>query len=285
MTDRRATVLVVCASCREPAHVGVDTFPISAHLIASSCEIPYTYSTTEVVLGKGGVDDAPANGLLAALPGASRERILANTQLVSLSVKDVLYHSGDPITAVYFPLTCVISMMTEMKNGATIEIATVGNEGVHGIAPYLGIDEAVALGITQVSGEARRMSVEDFTQAAKSDERFDTILRRYTHALLMQIARSGGCNSLHSVEERYTRWLLMMHDRTNVDVFAFTQEFLSRMLGVSRARVNIVTKALEKAGRIKNSRNQITVLDWKGLEASSCDCYRFIKQEFARVLV
>jgi CRP-like cAMP-binding protein len=238
----------------------------------------------EVVLRIGGVDDESVNGLLSALAGASGERLVAKTQRVSLSVKDILYHPGDPITAVYFPLTCVISMMTEMKNGATVEIATVGNEGVLGIAPYLGIDEAVALGITQVSGEARRMSIEDFKQAAKSDEHFDTILRRYTHALLMQIARSGGCNSLHSVEERYTRWMLMMHDRTN-GWFAFTQEFLSSMLGVSRARVNIVTRALEKAGRIKNSRNQITVLDWKGLEASSCDCYRVIKQEFARVLV
>jgi CRP-like cAMP-binding protein len=238
-----------------------------------------------MLLPRGGVVDASANGLLAALPGASRERLFAKTQRVPLSVKDILQHPGDPITAVYFPLTCVISMMIEMKNGATIEIATVGNEGVLGIASYLAIDVAVALGITQVSGEARRMSVEDFKQAAKSDEHFDTILRRYTHAFLTQIARSGGCNSLHSVEERYARWLLMMHDRTNVDVFAFTQEFLSRMLGVSRARVNIVTGALEKAGRIKHSRNQITVLDWKGLEASSCDCYRVIKDEFARVLV
>ncbi|MBK5281540.1 MAG: Crp/Fnr family transcriptional regulator [Nitrospiraceae bacterium] len=233
---------------------------------------------------KGG-DDASVNGLLAALPEASREGLLAKTKLVSLSVKDVLYHPGDPITTVYFPLTCVISMLTEMKNGATIEIATVGKEGMYGIATYLGIDEAVALGVTQVPGEARQMSVRDFKEATKSDELFDTILRRYAHALLMQIARSGGCNSLHSVEERYTRWLLMMHDRTNVNVFAFTQEFLARMLGVSRARVNIVTRALEKAGRIKNSRNQITVLDWKGLEATSCDCFRFIKQEFARVLV
>jgi len=236
-------------------------------------------------LRKGGVDDAPANGLLAALPGASRERLFAKTQLVSLSMKDILYHPGNSITAVYFPLTCVISMMMETKDGATIEIATVGNEGVLGIPVFLGIDVAVSLGMTQVSGEARRMSAEDFKQAAKSDEHFDTILRRYTHALLMQIALSGGCNSLHSVEERYARWLLMMHGRTNVDVFGFTQEFLSRMLGVSRARVNIVTGALEKAGRIKHSRSQITVLDWKGLEASSCDCYRIIKEEFARVLV
>ena len=106
-------------------------------------------------MGKGWVDDAPANGLLAALPEASKEGLLAKTKLVSLSVKDVLYHPGDPITTVYFPLTCVISMMTEMKNGATIEIATVGNEGVHGIAPYLGIDEAVALGITQVTVRCR----------------------------------------------------------------------------------------------------------------------------------
>lgn len=234
---------------------------------------------------KGGGGGAPANGLLAALPGASKERLFAKTQLVSLSVKDILYHQGKSITAVYFPVTCVISMMTEMENGATIEIATVGNEGVLGIPVFLGIDISVALGITQVSGEARRMSAEDFKQAAKSDEHFDTILRRYTHALLMQIARSGGCNSLHSVEQRYARWLLMMHSRMNVDVFAFTQEFLSRMLGVSRARVNIVTGALEKAGQIKHRRNQITVLDWKGLEASSCDCYQAIKEEFARVLV
>jgi len=236
-------------------------------------------------LRKSGGSDAPANGLLAALPGASRDRLIAKTQLVSLSVKDILFNPGGHISSVYFPLTCVISMMTEMKNGETIEIATVGNEGMLGIPAFLGIDVAVALGITQVSGEARRMSVEDFKQAAKSDELFDTILRRYTHALLMQIALSGGCNSLHSVEERYARWLLMMHSRMNVDVFAFTQEFLARMLGVSRARVNIVTGALEKAGRIKHSRNQITVLDWKGLEASSCDCYRIIKEECARVLV
>jgi CRP-like cAMP-binding protein len=242
-------------------------------------------SSTEMVLPKGEVVNASANRLLAALPGASRERLIAKTQRVSLSVKDILYHPGGPITSVYFPLTCVISMMTEMKNGATIEIATVGNEGVHGIPAFLGIDVAVGLGITQVSGEARRMSVKDFKEAAKSDELFDTILRRYTHALLMQIALSGGCNTLHSVQERYARWLLMMHGRMNVDVFAFTQEFLSRMLGVSRGRVNIVTGALEKAGWIKHSRNQITVLDWKGLQASSCDCYRIIKQEFARVLV
>ena len=264
---------------------GVDTSPSSSHLMASRCDMPISASTMEVVLPKGGVDDAPANGLLAALPGASRERLVAKTQRVSLSVKDILYHPGGPITSVYFPLTCVISMMTEMKNGATIEIATVGNEGMLGIPAFLGIDVAVALGITQVSGEARRMSVENFKEAAKSDALFNTILRRYTHALLMQIALSGGCNSLHSVQERYARWLLMMHSRMNVDVFAFTQEFLSRMLGVSRARVNIVTGSLEKAGLIKHGRNQITVLDWKGLEASSCDCYRIIKEEFARVLV
>ena len=234
---------------------------------------------------KDEVDDVSVNRLLNALPGTSRKGLFATTQRVSLSVKDILYHPGGPITSVYFPLTCVISMMTEMKNGATIEIATVGNEGVHGISAFLGIDVAVGLGITQVSGEARRMSVKDFKEAAKSDELFDTILRRYTHALLMQIALSGGCNSLHSVEERYARWLLMMHGRMNVDVFAFTQEFLSRMLGVSRGKVNIVTGALEKAGWIKHSRNQITVPDWKGLQASSCDCYRLIKEEFARVMV
>ena len=229
-------------------------------------------------------DSSSDNRLLAGLPQTSRDRLCAKAQIMSVSVEDILYHPGDPITAVYFPLTCVISLMTEMKNGATIEIATVGNEGMLGIAAYLGIDVAVSRGITQVPGKALRVSVEDFKQVAKTEEHLDTILRRYIHALLTQIARSGGCNSLHSVEERYARWLLMMHDRTNVDVFAFTQEFLSEMLGVSRARVNIVAGILEKAGLVKHSRKQITVLDWSRLEASSCDCYRAIKEEFARVL-
>jgi CRP-like cAMP-binding protein len=224
------------------------------------------------------------NSLIAALPKASRERLFAKTQQVSLSVNDILYHTGDAIKAIYFPLTCVISMMTEMTNGETIEIATVGNEGVLGIPAYLGIDLTIARGITQVSGLARRMSVEDFKRAVRNDDALEAILGRYTHALLMQLARSGGCNRLHSAEQRYARWLLMMHDRTNVDVFAFTQEFLSKMLGVSRSRVNIVTGALKQSGRIKHSRSQITVLDWKGLEACSCDCYRFIKEEFARIL-
>jgi CRP-like cAMP-binding protein len=223
------------------------------------------------------------NRLLAALPKASQQRFLAKSRRVTLRVKDVLWHPGDSITAVYFPLTCVISMMTEMKNGATIEIATVGNEGVFGIAAYLGINVAVSRGITQVSGEALQVNVDDFVQVVSGDECFDLLLRRYTHALLTQIARSGGCNSLHSVEERYARWLLMMHDRTNVDVFAFTQEFLSGMLGVSRARVNIVSGLLEKAGLVRHSRNRITVLDWPRLEASSCDCYHVMKEEFARI--
>lgn len=230
------------------------------------------------------VDETSNNVLLAALPPSSRERLYEKAQRVTLSVENILYNPGDTITAVYFPLTCVISMMTEMKNGATIEIATVGNEGLYGIAVYLGIDVAVSRGITQVAGDALRVPVDAFKQAAKRDEYLDILLRRYTHALLTQIARSGGCNSLHSVEERYARWLLMMHDRTKVNVFAFTQEFLSGMLGVSRARVNIVAGSLEKAGLVKHSRKQITVLDWTGLEASSCDCYRVIKDEFARVL-
>ena len=114
---------------------------------------------------------------------------------VALSVEEILYHPGGRITSVYFPLTCVISMMTEMSNGTTIEIATVGNEGVLGIPVFSGIDVATARGIIQVSGEGWRMSVKDFIEAAKHDKLFDTILRRYTHALLMQIALSGGCNT------------------------------------------------------------------------------------------
>jgi CRP-like cAMP-binding protein len=238
----------------------------------------------EIPLPKTTIEDLSRNRLLAALPRVSRERLVGKMQLTSLAVKDALYHRDDAITSMYFPLTCVVSLMTEMKNGETIEIATVGNEGVIGVSAYLGIAEAVALAIIQVSGDALLMTVDDFRRLAKTDDEFQTILHRYMHSFLMQIALSGGCNSFHSAEERYMRWLLMMHERTNRDVFHFTQEFLSRMLGVSRARVNIVTHALEKAGLIKHGRNRIRVLDWKGLESSCCDCYRAIKQEFGRPL-
>ena len=225
------------------------------------------------------------NRLLAALSKTSREALIPKMERVPLAVGDILYHPGDAIASVYFPVTCVISMMTEMKNGTTIEIATVGNEGMLGIAAYLGIDVAVSKAIVQVDGEALRMKAEELQREARREERLDTLLRRYTYALLTQIARSGGCNSLHSVEERYARWLLMMHDRTNVDVFAFTQEFLSEMLGVSRPRVNIVAGTLEKAGLVKHARKRITVLNWEKLEASSCDCYRVIKEEFDQLRI
>ena len=225
------------------------------------------------------------NRLWAALSKPSREALISKMERVPLSVGDILYHPGDAIAFVYFPVTCVISMMTEMKNGTTIEIATIGNEGMLGIAAYLGIDVAVSKAIVQVDGEVLRMKAEELKREVKKEDRLDTLLRRYTHALLTQIARSGGCNSLHSVEERYARWLLMMHDRTNVDVFAFTQEFLSEMLGVSRPRVNIVAGTLEKAGLVKHARKRITVLNWEKLEASSCDCYRVIKEEFDRLRI
>lgn len=237
-----------------------------------------------VSLPKTKLEDLVPNRLLVALPPASKERLLGRLQLVPLSVKDILYHRGDVVSAVYFPRTCVVSLMAEMQNGETIEIATVGNEGVLGVSAYLGITEAVALSITQVSGDALRMSVEDFKRLSRADSEFESVLHRYMHTLLMQIALSGGCNSFHSAEERYIRWLLMMHERTNTDVFDFTQEFLSRMLGVSRARVSIVTRQLEKAGLIDHGRNRIRVLDWQRLELSSCDCYRAIKQEFGRVI-
>jgi CRP-like cAMP-binding protein len=236
-------------------------------------------------LRKAKSPETAENRLWAALSKPSREALISKMERVPLSVGDILYHPGDAIAFVYFPVTCVISMMTEMKNGTTIEIATIGNEGMLGIAAYLGIDVAVSKAIVQVDGEVLRMKAEELKREVKREDRLDILLRRYTHALLTQIARSGGCNSLHSVEERYARWLLMMHDRTNVDVFAFTQEFLSEMLGVSRPRVNIVAGTLEKAGLVKHARKRITVLNWEKLEASSCDCYRVIKEEFDRLRI
>lgn len=225
-----------------------------------------------------------ANKLLAALPQEDYERLLPNLETIPLLFKKILYQPNEPIQYVYFPISGVISLLNIMVDGGAIEVATLGNEGMVGIPVLLGADQVPAETFVQVPGEALRMKVSVFKREVTPGSPLHSLLLRYTQTLINQIAQSAACNRLHSVEERACRWLLLTQDRVHSDEFPLTQEFLSQMLGVRRATVSEVAAALQKAGLISYYRGKITILDRKGLESASCECYQIVKQEYIRLL-
>lgn len=222
------------------------------------------------------------NRLLAALPQSAYTNLLPDMEIVSLEFKQVLYEPKEPIAYVYFPLDCLISLFTVMADSTAAEVTMVGNEGVLGLAVFLGNDTTPFRAIVQIPGDALRMKTDAFKQAINFDLLSDG-LKRYTQTLLIQIAQSSACNSHHTVEQRCCRWLLMMHDSAKSDRFLITQEFLSQMVGVRRASVNEVAGRLQKAGLIRYNRGQIKICDRQGLEAASCECYSLVKAEEDRL--
>lgn len=213
------------------------------------------------------------NRLLAALPGEEKGRLLPDLERVSLNVRGILYDLDDPIRYVYFPNSGVISILTVVDDGLTIEAGTVGREGVVGIPVFLGIDTSINRAVVQVAGEAMRMKAEAFKEAARRSGLFHDLLQLYTYALLTQISLSVACNRFHGVEKRLARWLLMMNDRAGVDEFQLTQEFIARMLGARRPHVTTAARNLQNGGLIRNGRGKIAILNRQGLERVSCDCY------------
>ncbi len=224
------------------------------------------------------------NRLLSALPIEEYKRLLPNLELVSLNFKQIIYAPDEPIEYVYFPNSGVISLVNVTEDGKTVEAGMVGNEGMAGIPVLLGADKMPSLAISQVVGDAVRMKADVFKREVTPGTSLYKLLLRYTQALLNQISQSVACNSLHPVERRCCRWLLMCHDRVRSDQFMVTQELLSQMLGVRRASVSVVAATVQKAGLIRYNRGRITIVDREGLEAGSCECYRVVKQEFDRLL-
>lgn len=225
------------------------------------------------------------NRLLSALPKEEYERLLPHLELVSLTFKQIIYAPNEPIEYVYFPNNGMVSLVNVTEKGGTIEAATVGNEGMVGIPVLLGADRMVGQAVSQIAGDAMRMKADVFKREVTPGSQLHNLLLRYTQALMNLISQSVACNSLHSVEERCCRWLLVCQNRVQSDQFPLTQELLSQMLGVRRASVSVVAAILQKAGLIHYSRGKITVLDRRGLEAGSCECYRLVKQEFDRLSV
>lgn len=226
------------------------------------------------------------NRLLAALPPRDYRRLAGEIEVISLEMKQTLVRQDEPIEHVFFPLTAVSSLCTVMRDGAAVEIATVGNEGMIGVALLLGAERVHYRAFCQIPGQSARLSAAAFRkELSRRDAALRELMRRYMQAWTVQLSQGVACNRLHTIEQRCARWLLQTQDRVGGDNgFPLTQDFLAQMLGVRRASVNVVAGMLEKAGMIHYKRGWISVLDRKRLERTSCECYDVIRQESRRIL-
>jgi CRP-like cAMP-binding protein len=216
------------------------------------------------------------NLLLAALPAAVHRRISRSLQAVPLKLKDVLHKAGAPIENVYFPGGGFCSILTVLDDGSMVEVATVGREGMLGVAAIFDHSEP-AVSITMVQAAADtcyRMSIEAFRRELERRGPFYALLTRYAVAHMGFVMQSTACNAKHSVEQRLARWLLLAHDRVGQDVFPITQEFAAMMLGASRPAVTVVAGTLQKAGLIAYHRGMLRIVNRKKLEKAACECYR-----------
>jgi CRP-like cAMP-binding protein len=224
------------------------------------------------------------NRLLDALPPEDIGRLRSHLEIVSVALKYVIYEPDQPITHVYFPTGCVISLVTYLEEGLPVEMATIGREGMVGLPIFLGADTMPSRAFGQVPGDAMRITALALTEEIKRNGPLVRVLNRYTLALFNQVAQTTACNRVHFLEQRCARWLLQTHDRVASDQFLLTQEFLAQMLGVRRSGVSAAAGLLQKAGFIRYARGRITILDRPGLEGVACECYGVIKKEFDRLL-
>ncbi len=227
---------------------------------------------------------SPKNFLLASLPDVELERVQSHLVPISLKLGQVLYESGDKLDYVYFPTTALISLLYIMENGATAEIGVVGNDGILGIALFMGGDTTPNRAIVQSSGEAFKMKAKDLKEEFTLGGVFHNMLLRYTQALITHISQTAVCNRLHSVEQQLCRWMLLSHDRLNSDTLVMTHDLISNMLGVRREGVTLAARKLAAKELIKNRRGSITILDRKGLEQVVCECYDVVNKEYIRLL-
>jgi CRP-like cAMP-binding protein len=224
--------------------------------------------------------DPRTNRLLARLEPEDYDALMLESKIVSLKFRKRIFRQDDRIDAAYFPLTAMVSLLVTTEGQAQMEMATVGREGVVGASELIQTQGAMGLNLIQIPGVAVRIEAAAFRRVIGSRPLVERLIHQHLFALMRQILHGAACNRLHSMEERCARWLLMTHDRAGTDTFPLTQEFLSHMLGVRRATVNVATGMLKKAGFIRYVRGKITVTDRHGLESASCECYRAIIQVY-----
>lgn len=224
------------------------------------------------------------NHLLAALPKEVQDRLIPHLTWVPMPLGDVLYESGDTLRHVYFPVDCIVSLLYVMENGASAEISVVGNEGLIGVALFMGGESTPSRAVVQSAGSAYRLSGQRIKDEFNRHGEMLMLMLRYMQALLTQMAQTAVCNRHHSIDQQLCRWLLLSLDRLNGNHLVMTHELIANMLGVRREGVTEAAGKLQKHGVIEYQRGQITVLDRPKLEALCCECYAVVKRETDRLL-
>jgi CRP-like cAMP-binding protein len=224
------------------------------------------------------------NALLAALPEAAQERLAPNLKLVDMALGKVLYESGDTLSHAYFPTGSIISKVYVSQSGASAEISMVGNEGMIGVALFMGGESTPSRAIVQRAGHAFQLPRQALMAEFNRREELQELLLRYTQARITQIAQTAVCNRHHSIDQQLCRWLLLALDRVPDNRLIVTQELIANMLGVRREGVTEAAGKLQRQGVIKYHRGRITVIDRPRLERLSCECYAVVKKETDRLL-
>ena len=231
-----------------------------------------------------GLHDPRQTHLLAALSADEHERLFPHLELVPMVLGQVLHESGGKMSHVYFPTTSIVSRLYVMVDGASAEIAVVGNEGIVGVSLFMGGETTPSRAVVQSAGHAYRLQKHLLQDEFERAGALQRLLLRYTQALLTQMAQTAVCNRHHSLDQQLCRWLLLSLDRLPSNELIMTQDLIANMLGVRREGVTEAAGHLQHAGLIGYSRGHITVLDRAGLEARTCECYQVVKKEFDRLL-
>ena len=232
-----------------------------------------------------GPHDPQHNQLLAALSPTARERIYPQLQLVEMPLGKILYEPGDALRHVYFPADCIVSLLYVMEDGDSAEISVVGNEGLIGIALFMGGETTPSRAVVQSAGSAYRLVGQKLKDEFHRNGGMQILLLRYTQALITQMSQTAVCNRHHTVDQQLCRWLLLSLDRLASNELIMTQELIANMLGVRREGVTDSAGKLQKLGVIEYHRGRITVLDRPKLEQLSCECYAVVKKETDRLRV
>ncbi|MGI9105898.1 MAG: Crp/Fnr family transcriptional regulator [Pyrinomonadaceae bacterium] len=225
------------------------------------------------------------NHLLAALPRADYDRLAPHLELVKSDINHYFYHAGEQMKYAYFPLGMMISLVSKMADGGSVEVGVIGFEGMAGLPLVLGVEQSPHETMVQLPDSAMRIEAKVLQKEFKRGGALHDLLLRYAQGVITHTSQIAACNRMHLVEERLARWLLMCHDRYRSDKLPLTQEFLAMMLGCRRVGVTAAALNLQTQGYINYKRGHITIIDRPGLEDFACDCYRVVKAEFDRLTV
>jgi CRP-like cAMP-binding protein len=224
------------------------------------------------------------NRLLAALPSAEFNRLRPSLEHVELPLREVISPAGSAITHAYFPEDGMVSLVQPLSDGSAVEVGIIGREGFVGTPLMLGARNSPTEANIQIKGSAVRITVKALRDATQRNKRLHALLLSYTHALLIQVAQTAACNNRHNLQQRLARWLLSAADRAESDELSLSHELLSIMLGRRRAGVTVTLGAMRRSELVENSHGRIRIVDRRGLEKASCECYRLVRGEYSRLL-